>query len=266
MKKILICIGFFFSLYGAEDCTLQMRASNLYSSVQTKWPLNTPLTIAACGALALYAGYKACISRVPQLPVPNAGHISSEETMHTVKEEEGSFKPQNSGVVLCAIVLKKQKPGATESKYSYVVSQGKKEPFDPLCFFASSEYLANKYECNKICVKFVTENDDLLMFLSCRKEGDSLKSLSVFNYTDWRADDNRYKPLNPPSILCLQWCLNKKEIFEVNQKYIEKSSVKAGETLHIPQSKPTPSVQPEKSSYAWYNPWRWLRVLLRYNA
>jgi hypothetical protein len=58
MKKLCIFIGLVSSLHGAEhNLTLRTRASNVWSSIQTRWPLN--MALASCGILVAYVGYKA---------------------------------------------------------------------------------------------------------------------------------------------------------------------------------------------------------------
>ena len=59
MKKICVLISILSSLHGAEEnLTLRMRTTSAWSLIQTRWPLSTPLTLAGCGAAAMYVGYK----------------------------------------------------------------------------------------------------------------------------------------------------------------------------------------------------------------
>lgn len=306
MKKILICICFFSSLYGAENCTLQMRASNLYSSVQTQWPLNTSLTIAACGALALYAGYKACaksLSRIhiefkfsilpsqeflqagkpyvyaaelKKLPsgnkmwslvandpivqrfIPQATkdtkqkpgdcgtpaelyiskHLFSVRNREAVQKEKVSLKSQDTEALPHGMTLvNKSESIGTKSEYTYNVPKENETTFDPLNFFTGSEFLAEKLNFKSFTVSFKVDTKERVSLMGEKDYG----FVTKLTIEDSRDSNNNRRSLSDS------------ELETINRAYIKKLYTKNGGTLY----------EPQKSLYAWYNPLRWLRILLR---
>jgi hypothetical protein len=173
MKKLCIFFGLVSSLHGAEhNLTLRTRASDALSSLQTRWPVGMPLTLAGCGLLAVaYVGYKkltqqSCNKVVQPAHLLGTPIITSNNNTLTYH-------------------------------YTCILSEADVKKVDPISFFQSTQFLEHNTHDALLNVNFKTEDihSGFAVCLSCLKKDNAISRTEIYDYRSYLYEgyEDKYK-------------------------------------------------------------------------